>query len=70
MAISSQFKSVAGIAAELSPDGRTVLTRSEEKTARLWNTARGEPIGAPREHRARIAVMALSPDERRVRTAS
>ena len=33
-----------------SPDGKTVLTGSDDKTARLWDVKTGQPIGAPLKH--------------------
>ena len=34
-------------AVAFSPDGKTVLTGSEDKTARLWESATGQPLGLP-----------------------
>ena len=39
---------VRGVA--FSPDGRTVLTGSDDHTARLWDAATGAPIGRPMRH--------------------
>ncbi len=45
MAASGQVLSVA-----FSPDGKTILTGSQDKTARLWDAATGRPIGPPMPH--------------------
>jgi TIR domain/WD domain, G-beta repeat len=33
--------------AAFSPDGKRIVTASEDKTARIWNAATGKPIGEP-----------------------
>ncbi len=55
-------------AVAFSPDGRTILTASVDKTARLWDAATGQPVGLPMAHPRRVSV-AFSPDGRRVLTA-
>ena len=42
---------VIGIA--FRPDGRTILTGSRDRTARLWNVATGQPVGRPMRHGAK-----------------
>src|SRR2546426_895639 len=44
-----------------SPDGKTVLTGGTEKTAHLWNSATGEPLGLPLAHEGMIYAVAFSP---------
>ena len=45
-----------------SPDGRRILTASSDKTARLWDTATGAPIGEPMRHEDEVVDAAFSPD--------
>jgi WD40 repeat protein len=47
-----------------SPDGRTILTGSHDKTARLWEAATGLPAGEPMNHSDEVWSMAFSPDGR------
>jgi WD40 repeat protein len=56
--------------AEFSPDGRRVVTASDDKTARVWNAETGEPVTPPLPHGADVTCAAFSPDGRRVATAS
>jgi Tol biopolymer transport system component len=57
-------------AAAFSPDGRRVVTASDDKTARVWEADTGKPVGAPLKHRNAVWSAAFSPDGRRVVTAS
>jgi hypothetical protein len=49
-----------------SPDGRRMVTASDDATARLWNAATGEPIGQPLQHEDRVQSAAFSSDGARV----
>ena len=53
-----------------SPDGRRILTASADKTARLWDSATGAPIGEPMRHEDEVVDAAFSPDGARIATAS
>jgi tetratricopeptide (TPR) repeat protein len=56
-----------------SPDGRTILTGGADQSARLWDAATGQPIGAPMPHpseeSSRLRV-AFSPDGRFLLTSA
>jgi WD40 repeat protein/serine/threonine protein kinase/tetratricopeptide (TPR) repeat protein len=47
-----------------SPDGKTILTASADKTARLWDTATGRTIAPPLVHPGAVWSVAFSPDGR------
>jgi tetratricopeptide (TPR) repeat protein len=53
-----------------SPHGKTVLTGSDDTTARLWDASTGQPIGQPLHHDAEVPILAFSPDGKIVVTGS
>jgi WD40 repeat protein/serine/threonine protein kinase len=53
-----------------SPDGKTLLIGSEDKTARLWDVATCLPIGAPLQHLDAVQTVAFSPDGKTFLTGS
>ncbi len=56
--------------AQFSPDGRQIVTASEDGTARVWDGATGKPISEPMKHGSWVVSAQFSPDGRRVVTAS
>jgi eukaryotic-like serine/threonine-protein kinase len=58
------------VAAAYSQDGRRVMTASQDGTARVWDTAGGNPIGRPIEHPDQILCAAFSPDGKLVLTSA
>ena len=56
--------------AVFSPDGRRILTGSEDHTARIWDAETGEQLHELRGHDTRVLAAAFSPDGERVVTAS
>ena len=53
-----------------SPDGKRVVTASQDETARVWDAATGAPIGRPLLHAGLVYSASFSPDGKRVLTAS
>jgi WD40 repeat protein/serine/threonine protein kinase len=53
-----------------SKDGRTAVTGSSDKTARLWDAQTGAPRGAAMGHDGRVGAVAFSPNGDLVLTAS
>jgi WD40 repeat protein/serine/threonine protein kinase len=49
------------LAIAFSPDGRRALTGGEDGTARLWDTASGEPLGKPLRHDGPVLKVAFHP---------
>jgi WD40 repeat protein len=52
-----------------SPDGQTLLTASEDRTAQLWSVADGRPLGVSMAHQAGLDVAAFSAGGRLVAAA-
>ena len=53
-----------------SPDGKQVLTGSEDKTARLWDAQSGKALRTFTGHSEEIKSVAFSPDGKQVLTGS
>jgi WD40 repeat protein len=58
--------------AEFSPDGKRIVTASEDNTTRLWDAETGQPIGEPLKAPGGgfVYSAAYSPDGKRIVTAS
>ena len=57
--------------AAFSPEGRRIVTASDDKTARVWDAGTGKPIGEPlKGHDGVSKQRAFSPDGQRIVTAS
>jgi WD40 repeat protein/tetratricopeptide (TPR) repeat protein len=53
-----------------SPDGRIILTPSDDGTARFWDAATGQPVGLPLKHPGGFWSAAFSPDGKTIVTGS
>ena len=56
--------------AAFSPDGKRVVTASNDLTARVWDALTGEPVTHPLKHGGEVSSARFSPDGKRVVTAS
>jgi hypothetical protein len=54
----------------LSPDGKKLLSGSEDKTVRLWDVNTGKELKVYREHTAKIVAVGWSGDGARIVTAA
>ncbi len=64
------FSHHAPVTAAFSRDGKTILTGSLDKTARLWDAATGQPRGSLMEFEVPIWAVAFSPDGKTILTGS
>jgi WD40 repeat protein len=53
-----------------SPDSKTLLTACADLSARLWDVATGNAVGAPLRHEGAVTLAVFSPDGKRILTAS
>jgi WD40 repeat protein len=56
--------------ASFAPDGRRVVTASEDNTAAVWDAANGNRLAVLEGHSGRLLAAAFSPDGRHMVTAS
>jgi WD40 repeat protein len=53
-----------------SPNGKRIVTASEDHTARIWDVVSASPIGPPLRHRGHVWTVAISPDGQSLVTGS
>ena len=58
------------MSAAISPDGKRVITGSEDTTARLWDATTGQELAVFQGHAATVVNVAFGPDGNRVLTGS
>ena len=58
------------VSVAFSPDGKRILTGSDDKTARVWDAENGQEILSLKRHTASVNSVAFSPDGKRILTGS
>jgi dipeptidyl aminopeptidase/acylaminoacyl peptidase len=56
--------------AQFSPDGKRVVTASEDNTARVWDAQTGQALVGHLKHNGEVISAQFSPDGKRIVTAS
>ncbi len=64
------FKHNGLVSAELSPDGKRIVTASSDRTARVWDARSGQPLMEPLKHAGSVTSAQFSPDGTRIVTSS
>ncbi len=60
----------AGGPVAFSPDGKRIVTGSQDKTANVWDAATGQELLALKGHTGEVLSVAFSPDGKRIATAA
>jgi WD40 repeat protein len=56
--------------AAFSPDGKRIVTASDDKTARIWDANSGKELAVLGDHHDRVGAATFSPDGKRVATVA
>ncbi|WP_437971620.1 AAA family ATPase [Sorangium sp. So ce260] len=57
-------------ACAISPDGRRIVSASDDKTLKVWDLATGKLVSTLEDHSHAVSACAISPDGRRIVSAS